>query len=279
MRLPRFLVVTVAVLALASAGALAQTPPEPLGPPLFPGFLVSHATDGVGPDGARTRTDLFVTNAGRGPLAAELAFVPDTGLPVSLLPLPAIAPGATAHVLVRAIVGPAAPAFVSGTVRVQFFRPELPPAPAATTELPPEPPMGVISAYLTTSVASAPGVPAPPPLTIPLDVRPLHPLADHPPCPNGICPPPPCPADHPCPGPDHACVPAPDAQCELPACPADHPCPSPDHRCVPPEGAVCGPQVCPADHPCPTPDQPCVPPPGANCGSLSFKGVRVIGAH
>jgi len=196
MRLPRFLVVTVAVLALAAAGALAQQQqPEPLGAPLFPGFLVSHATDGVGPDGARARTDLFVTNAGRGPLAAELAFVSDTGVPVSLFPLPAIAPGATAHVLVRAIVGPAAPAFVSGTVRVQFFRPELPPAPAATTDLLPEPPMGVVSAYLTTSVAGAPGVPAPPPQTIPLDVRPLHALTDHPPGPHEICPPPPCPAD------------------------------------------------------------------------------------
>ncbi len=248
MRLLRIFVVTVAVLALAAAGVSAQEPPAPLGTPLFPDFLVSHATDGASAEGMRTRTDVFVTNAGRGPLAAELAFVPDAGLSAAPFALPAIAPGATAHVPLRAVVGTAAPAFVSGVVRVRFFLPAAPPNSAETVDVTPEPPLGVVAAYLTTMVGSAPGTPAPPPQTIALDVTPLRPLADRPPVPPV---PPPCPSDHPCPGPDLACVPPPGAECEPPQCPADRPCPTPDH--------------------------PCVPPAGTTCGSVSWKGVTLSG--
>jgi len=275
MRFARILLTTIAILSLTAAGASAQQPPDPLGRPLFPDFLVSHATDGVAPDGARAHTGFFVTNAGFGPLAAEIAFVPDTGFPATPFAVPAIAPGATVHVLLRTVVGAAAPPFVAGTVHVRFFRPVVQPTVSSTSDVQPDPPFGVVAAYLTTILPSAPGIPAPPPQTIPLDVRPLHPLA---PCPHPPCAPPPCPTDHPCPGPDLACVPAPGAQCELAACPADHPCPTPDRPCAPAPGASCGPPPCPADHPCPGPNHPCTPPPGANCGAATWKNAPALRA-
>src|SRR6185369_1420621 len=108
-----------ALLVLAATLASAQ---DPAGPPpgLHPETIVSHVVDGPTPDGAVSRSTIFVTNAGGVPLGADVAFVPDSGEPVSIFGIPFIAPGGTIPVETRAIVGPDAPELVTGTARVRF---------------------------------------------------------------------------------------------------------------------------------------------------------------